>query len=178
MTEPVPSKELFTDLSLLRASGFDDAADTIEFLRQDNRRWENAHKILMAENSRLLAELRAANEPRQGITSHTVELTDEPCDHPIVNQMETNGGQYVRRWCHKCGVTMPPPEPGLSKGSIVDGLERLLQSEPNIDVEILPDGTCRPAQPPSADHSWYSGQVNEDACKEIVRLKREGDGRG
>lgn len=32
MNEQRPSKELFTDLSLLRASGFDDAADTIDRL--------------------------------------------------------------------------------------------------------------------------------------------------
>jgi hypothetical protein len=38
----------------------------------------------------------------------------EPCDHSIVNQMETNGGQYVRRWCHKCGVTMPATQPEVS----------------------------------------------------------------
>jgi hypothetical protein len=61
MTEQRPSKELFSDLSLLRASGFDDAADEIQRLQRENDtcglQCSATMKSLVAENEKLRTAL-------------------------------------------------------------------------------------------------------------------------
>lgn len=78
----------------------------IEELRRDNVRWENAHKILLAEIERLKRDLERA------ISNHSADLSSasEPpvarCEHG--NPIDPTGG-YV---CLKCFRAAPPPEGG------------------------------------------------------------------
>lgn len=68
----------------------------VSLLRAENVRWENAHKILMAENSRLLAELRAAHEPCGG------------CNGTKLVSVRMGDGSMDDRECPFCCPAQPP----------------------------------------------------------------------
>lgn len=63
--------------------------------------------------------------------------------------------------CAECAarLTAEPPAAPVApdvpsiNGSVIDGLEHLLRRESDANVEILPDGSVRAAQPPGADHA-------------------------
>lgn len=119
MSEQVPSKELMPHWSCKTHGAFDarvavGCPECVRQLREDVRRWENAHKILLAEVDRLKKYIartavtggRAAPEP--------AAVVEEGCGHcQGTGRIGTPGsscpfcsGEGVRR--RDAGATQPP----------------------------------------------------------------------
>lgn len=73
----------------------------------------------------------------------------EPHQSLCERMIDAANHKRVERTGHEPSTARAVP---LINGSVVDGLEHLLRREADADVEILPDGSVRAAQPPLAEH--------------------------